>query len=79
MSKRELADERQVLGNFAKRLKQCREDAGLNKKELAKIAGVSIGNITRYEIADHFIISLFLLQVFLYLFIQPLLLSGIFF
>ena len=35
-------DEKEALTRFAKRLTQCREGAGLTKKELAERIGVSI-------------------------------------
>lgn len=46
-------NEREAKLKFAKRLTQCREDVGLTKKDLAKLVGVSIGNISRYESATH--------------------------
>lgn len=46
-------DEKEALTRFAKRLTQCREGAGLTKKELAERIGVSIGNISRYESGIH--------------------------
>ncbi|MFA5385105.1 MAG: transcriptional repressor LexA [Eubacteriales bacterium] len=38
---------------FAKRLKECRENAGLSQRDLAKKLHMSNANVSRYEKAEH--------------------------
>lgn len=41
------------LGLFSKRVKECRENAGLTQRQLASLIGTSAANINRYEKGSH--------------------------